>query len=454
MAYISINPYTLEKTGIWPSDSDSQLNEKIEETFRAWTSWKTTPITLRIRLLENLSEVLTETKDYHASLIVTEMGKPVEQALAEVEKCALLSRYYAASLEEFLTPRERKSGAKRSYVRYDSQGIILGVMPWNYPYWQVFRFVLPAVAGGNAAVLKHASNVTACAFAIETAMKQAGFPESLFRVLLPEHKQIEKIIAMPGVRGVALTGSNEAGSRVASIAGRYIRKCILELGGSDPFIVFPDADIEKAAEGAVTGRFQNCGQSCIAAKRLIIHHDVYERFIERFIKLVGAMKAGDPSDPSVYIGPLVNVDAAKEIERQVEETIAMGATLLAGGRLGIAGPAFFEPTVLTDIPPQSPVAVEEVFGPVAPVFSFSTAEEAAGIANGSRFGLGASVWTSDEKLAEEMIRMVDTGSIAVNGFLRSDPALPFGGVKESGFGRELSYDGFYEFLNVKSVAYY
>jgi len=454
MAYISINPYTLDETGRWPPDSDNQLEEKIEETFMAWKEWRNTSVALRIRLLENLAEVLTEKKDYHASIIVTEMGKPVKQALAEVEKCALLSRYYAASLEEFISPKECRSGAERSYVRYDSQGIILGVMPWNYPYWQVFRFVLPAVAGGNAAVLKHASNVTACAFAIESAMRQAGFPESLFRVLLPEHRQIERIIAMPAVRGVALTGSNEAGSRVASLAGRYIRKCILELGGSDPFIVFPDADIEKAAEGAVTGRFQNCGQSCIAAKRLLVHQSVYEQFIDIFTGLVGAMKIGDPSDDSVYIGPLVNISAAREIERQVKETVTMGATLVSGGRLGIHGPAFFEPTVLTNIPIQSPVSVEEVFGPVAPVLSFTTTEEAAGIANGSRFGLGASVWTNDENLAEEMIGILDTGSIAVNGFLRSDPALPFGGVKESGFGRELSYEGFCEFLNVKSVAYY
>jgi succinate-semialdehyde dehydrogenase / glutarate-semialdehyde dehydrogenase len=416
MAYISINPYTLEKIGEWPSDSDSQLDRKMEETFRAWTTWKSTSIPERVRMLENLSEVLIENKAHHASVIVTEMGKPVKQALAEVEKCALLSRYYAASLEEFLLPKECRSGAERSYVRYDSQGIILGIMPWNYPYWQVFRFVLPAVAGGNAAVLKHASNVTACAFAIESAMREAGFPESLFRVLLPEHEQIEKIIAMHSVRGIALTGSNEAGSRVASLAGRYIRKCILELGGSDPFIVFPDADIEKAAEGAVTGRFQNCGQSCIAAKRLLIHEAVYEKFTDRFVGLVRALKTGNPSDPSVYIGPLVNVNAAKEIERQVRETLSMGATLVSGGGMGVHGPAFFEPTVLTNIPLQSPVSVEEVFGPVAPVFSFSTAEEAAGIANGSRFGLGASVWTNDESLAEEMIKTLDTGSIAVNGF--------------------------------------
>ena len=330
MAYISTNPYTLEVTGNWPTDSDRRLRKKIEDTYNSWKSWKATSTSFRIRLLNNLSDRLIERKDYHASLMVTEMGKPVQQALAEVEKCALLSKYYADRLEEFISPRERKSGAERSYIRYDSQGIILGVMPWNYPYWQVFRYLLPAVAGGNAAVLKHASNVTSCAFAIESAMIEAGFPESLFTVILPDHEQIEKIVAMPEVRGVALTGSNEAGSRVASLAGRYIRKCILELGGSDPFIVFPDSDIEKAAEGAVTGRFQNCGQSCIAAKRFLIHHSVYDRFIARFTELVRGMKAGNPSDPSVYIGPLVNVSAANEIERQVKETIAMGATLLTG----------------------------------------------------------------------------------------------------------------------------
>ena len=454
MAYISINPYTLEKIGSWPSDNDSELADKIKETHRRWGEWKSSSVTERIRLLENLSEVLVQKREYHASLMVSEMGKPVQQALAEVEKCALLSRYYASRLEEFLTPGERISSAERSYVRYDPQGLILGVMPWNYPYWQVFRFVLPAVAGGNAAVLKHASNVTSCAFAIEAAMKEAGFPESLFRVLLPDHEQIERLIALPEIRGVALTGSNEAGSKVASLAGKYIRKCILELGGSDPFIVFPDADIEKAAEGAVTGRFQNCGQSCIAAKRLLVHQSVYDRFTDRFLELVEGMKRGDPADPAVFIGPLVNVNAMNEIDRQVRESVEMGATLLSGGRPGIHGPAFYEPTVLTDIPRLAPVALEEVFGPVAPIFRFWTAEEAATIANGSRFGLGASVWTNDKELADEMIELLDTGSIAVNGFMRSDPALPFGGVKESGFGRELSYEGFCEFLNVKSVAYY
>ena len=454
MAYTSTNPYTLEIINSWKSDTDKELRVTIEKTHEAWRSWRSTPVSLRVGLLENLSRVLVAKKEFYASLMVAEMGKPVQQALAEVEKCAILSKYYATGLHRFTEPKDRASGARSSYIRYDPQGVILGIMPWNYPFWQVFRYLLPAVAGGNAAVLKHASNVTSCALAIESSMLEAGFPESLFRVLLPDHSQIEKIIAMPEIRGIALTGSNGAGSKIASLAGWYIKKCILELGGSDPFIVFPDADIVKAAGGAVTGRYQNCGQSCIAAKRLLVHEDVYDRFMEEFLRLVKGLKIGDPSDPSVFIGPMVGVDAAIEVERQVKETIGLGATLMAGGKIGVPGPAFFQPTVLTEIPPGSPAAVEEVFGPVAPVFRFSTTEEALRMANGSRFGLGASVWTNDEKIAGTLIEGLDTGTIAVNGFLRSDPALPFGGVKESGFGRELSYEGFCEFLNVKSVAYY
>lgn len=454
MAYVSIDPYTQKEISSRESDSDGELHDKIMATHRAWVDWRKTSPSFRASLLTKLSATLLANKEEYAYVMVREMGKPVGQALAEVEKCALLSRYYATNGEEFLRRSFRASGSLNSYVRYDSQGVILGIMPWNFPFWQVFRYLLPALAGGNCVVLKHASNVTGCAQAIEAAVSEAGFPESVFRVLFPSHSQVEKLISMAEIRGIALTGSNEAGSIVASLAGKYIKKTVMELGGSDPLIVFPDADIMKAAEGALTGRFQNCGQSCIAAKRIIVHESVAGKFTEVFLKLVSGMTVGDPSDRNVFIGPMVDKAAVEVIGRQVTDTIDRGAKLMAGGKPGIHGPAFYEPTVLTDIPPDSPAATEELFGPVAPVFTFATADEAIVIANSSRFGLGASVWTADRKLATRLAGLLDSGTVAVNGFVRSDQALPFGGVKDSGYGRELSIEGFYEFLNIKSVAFY
>jgi len=454
MAYISIDPYRQTELGRWPSDTDEQLIEKINLTHSDWRHWKNTSVNIRAGLLEKLATILEARRQTYAAIITSEMGKPVSQSLAEVDKCGSLCRYYASNLGDLLIEKSVPSGAASSTVRLDPQGIILGIMPWNFPFWQVFRYLVPALAGANAAVLKHASNVTLSAFAIRDAIRESGFPSNLFNVLLPDHSQMEKIISLPAIRGVTLTGSNSAGSAIASMSGRYIKKSVLELGGSDPLIVFADADISNAAKGAVTGRFQNCGQSCIAAKRILVHSNVFDAFMADFLALVRKMKMGDPSDPDVFIGPMVNSPAVSEINRQVTRSVAMGAVLLEGGRVSDLGPAFYEPAVMVSVPNESPVISEEVFGPVAPVMVFSDTEEAVSTANSSRFGLGASVWTRDRRLACEVAASLDTGTVAVNGFVRSDPALPFGGVKDSGYGRELASEGFKEFLNIKSVSHY
>ncbi|MBE0676412.1 MAG: aldehyde dehydrogenase family protein, partial [Bacteroidales bacterium] len=421
MAYTSFDPFRQQVTNEWDADTDSTLRSKIGQTYLVWKEWRHTKPAARTALLENLASVLQKKKESFAAIIVSEMGKPVTQAVAEVEKCAMLCRYYATNLDLFLSRAFRVSQSLNSYVRLDPQGIIMGIMPWNYPFWQVFRFLVPVLAGGNGAVLKHASNVTGCANAIESALIEAGFPDSIFRVLLPSHDQMPGLISLPEIRGVALTGSNEAGSVIGSLAGKYFKKSVLELGGSDPFIVFNDADIPRAVTGAVTGRFQNCGQSCIAAKRIIVHESVYDTFLESFVSQVRSLKSGNPVDGEVFIGPLTSSSAAAEVDRQVKGTASMGGKIVAGGSPGNNGPAFYEPTVITDIPAGSPMVTEEVFGPVAPVFRFATTEEGVSIANRTRFGLGASVWTNDRKLASRIAEQLDTGTVAINGFVRSDP---------------------------------
>jgi succinate-semialdehyde dehydrogenase / glutarate-semialdehyde dehydrogenase len=454
MAYRSFDPYKQELISEFGSDSDAMLETKVLAAERAARVWRNVQIRQRCDLLINLADNLLAEKETHAAIITREMGKPITQSIGEIEKCALLCRYYAEEAEGFLRPVHRKSAARKGIVTAEPQGVILGVMPWNFPYWQVFRFVVPALASGNSAILKHASNVTGCALGIEEVIRGAGFPESLFRVVLPSHSQIAKLISMPQIRGVALTGSNEAGSVVASLAGKYIKKTVLELGGSDPLVVFGDADIAAAAEGAFLGRFLNNGQSCIAAKRLIVHTSVIDQFTELLAGHMQRAGRGDPALRESFFSPLVNIRAANDIDRQVKEAATMGAVVLTGGGIGNEGPAFYNPAIITDIPPGTPLETEEVFGPVAPIFSFRTAAEASEMANRTNFGLGASVWTSDEEFAINFAGTIDTGTVAVNGFVRSDPGLPFGGVKDSGYGRELSSEGLFEFLNIKSIAVY
>jgi succinate-semialdehyde dehydrogenase/glutarate-semialdehyde dehydrogenase len=451
MPYMSFNPWLQHRDAVFPEMSDAELAEILDENERLFRKWRRSNIADRCSRLTSMSSVLLSRRNGLAEMMATEMGKPVTQGLAEIDKCALLCRWYAEKAPEILRPERRASAARESYIFYEPQGIILGIMPWNFPFWQVFRFIIPALTGGNAGLLKHASNVPRCALAAEEIINAAGYPAGLFRTLFPSHDQVARMISDRRIRGISLTGSNIAGKKIAAAAGESLRKMVMELGGSDPFIVFPDAQIDRAVEAALAARFQNGGQSCIAAKRIIVHNDVYSEFRDKFLAGAKALRTGDPLDPATEVGPLVTADAADELERQLDVTVSEGALLLCGGRAGKEHPALFHPAVVENVPPESPLACEETFGPVAPLFRFSTAEEAVELANSTPFGLGATVWTADEGVALEMAHEIDTGTVAVNGFVKTEPGLPFGGVRESGYGRELGVEGLREFMNIKTV---
>jgi succinate-semialdehyde dehydrogenase/glutarate-semialdehyde dehydrogenase len=451
MNYISFDPYKQIEYARFDCLKDTEVSEITGQLHEGWMSWRMTSIKKRIGFIRSLGNLLLSQKKRHAESITSEMGKPVSQAMAEIEKCAALCSYYADHMEEFILPEKRSSSARESYVSYEPQGIILGIMPWNFPYWQAMRFIVPVIAGGNAVILKHSSNVPLCALKIETLIRESGFP-AIFRTLFISYEQIENLIARPEVRGVSVTGSNKAGKKIAEIAGKNLKKTVLELGGSDPFIIFKDADLEAAVDAAVFSRFQNCGQSCIAAKRVIVHEDVFDDFLSLFSEKVKALKCGDPYDPDTFIGPMVSENALEELHRQVVKTVSMGAKLIWGGNRNMQDKPVYNPSILIDVPENSPLLQEEVFGPAVPVLKFSENEEAIIIANSSSYGLGASIWTRDIEQAKVSASKIDAGSIAVNGFVKSDPALPFGGVKESGYGRELSVEGLREFLNIKTVS--
>lgn len=451
MAYLSFDPWLQKSVGSYAETSSEEMRGIIYEAETAFNLWHKAPVPERCERLLSLRDSISSRRTELAVMMASEMGKPVTQGVAEIDKCALLCSYYAENAEKMLMPEKRISSAHESHVHFEAQGIILGIMPWNFPFWQVFRFMVPVVTGGNSALLKHASNVPRCAAAIEEVMKSAGFPSGLFRSIFPSHAQIAELISSPQIRGVSLTGSNAAGIEIASIAGRHLKKVVMELGGSDPFIVFPDADIDNAAEAAVVSRFQNCGQSCIAAKRLIIHSDIYDRFKSRLLEKVTALKVGDPLDSSTEVGPMVSTVAADELERQLDKSVEMGAKAICGGRNRDMGPAVFNPSIVEKVPLSAPLACDEVFGPVAPLFIFKSSEEAVKMANSTPFGLGASVWSAHVSLAKEIAREIDTGTVAINGYVKSEPGLPFGGVKDSGFGRELAIEGLREFLNIKTI---
>ena len=452
MAYRSIDPYTGKVNKTYGKISNKELENIIFSSSRAFRKWRSVSIEKRQELLLRLADLFEIEKDFHAATITSEMGKPIDQALAEVEKSALVCRYYAERADEFLKPRRHPSSAGSSSIRYDPLGIVFAIMPWSFPYWQVVRCMAPALAAGNSVLLKHASNVPQCAENIENSVIKAGFPVDVFRNLFIDHAQVELVLESDQVRLVSLTGSNTTGEKVASLAGSNIKKLVLELGGNDAFIVFNDADLEKAAEALVYGRFQNTGQSCIASKRLFIHEQVFSEFISLISGRIKALKAGNPSEHDIFIGPLVNKSAVSELERQVKQTVDMGAEIILGGKARHQGECFFEPTVLVNVSFDSPLAREEVFGPVLPVFSFREYDELVCRINDSRFGLGCSVFTNDRKLMERLSGDIDTGTIVFNSFTKSDPALPFGGVKDSGYGRELSEYGILEFVNIKTVS--
>ena len=384
-------------------------------------------------------------------LMTLEMGKPVGAAIAEAEKCATACRYYAENAEHFLADQPVEMEGGKSWVAFQPIGVVLAIMPWNFPFWQVFRFAVPSLMAGNVGVLKHASNVPQCALAIEDVFRRAGFGDGIFQTLLVGSDMIEGIIADKRIAAVTLTGSEEAGRSVASVAGKHLKKSVVELGGSDPFVVMPSADLEQAVSTAVTARMINNGQSCIAAKRFIIHEKIYDEFLKKFVAGVSAIRIGDPMDEKTQLGPLATGTIRDQLDEQVKTSVAAGARLATGGKKLEGEGFFYAPTVLTDIPPHAPAAREELFGPVASVFKARDLSDAIRLANGTSFGLGASAWTRDAAERDRFVTEIESGLLFINGMVASDPRLPFGGVKNSGFGRELGEFGIREFVNIKSV---
>lgn len=424
------------------------MQSQLEFSAHTQLSWKQLSITNRISFLPKLAKLLLENKQEYATCITTEMHKPISQAIAEVEKCALLCHYYYENAEAFLATKNIKTEATESFVTYEPLGVILGVMPWNFPFWQVFRFAVPTIIAGNTVVVKHASNVPKSAELIQEIFEQAGFPKGCYQDLPIPSSELAAVIANPIVKTVSLTGSEQAGIAVATEAGKHLKKCVLELGGSNAFIILEDANLEKAVAIAVNARMQNAGQSCIAAKRFLVHENIATDFISRFTKAVQELKTGDALDLNTQIGSLARVDLAEELELQVQKSIQMGAKLILGGnRKG----AFYEPTILTKVTTEMPVFNEETFGPVAAIVTFKTVEEAIKLSNQSDFGLGVSIFTQDIDFIKTKISDFNEGAVFINEMVKSDPRLPFGGVKKSGYGRELSEDGIKEFVNVKTV---
>ena len=452
MALRSINPATGELLESFTEFSPAQTAAAVAKAHEAFGPWSRSSFHRRAGLLRKAAGVLCSEKNSLARMMSEEMGKPVLQAIAEIDKCALVCDYYAKHGAAMLAPERIAADAADSYVRFDPLGVILAVMPWNFPFWQVFRFAAPALLAGNACLLKHASNVQRCAARIEEIFGRAGLPEHVFTTLRIGQGQVKPLVAHPLVRGVTLTGSDRAGRDVAADAGRHLKKVVLELGGSDPFIVLADAPLSKCVSAAVSSRMINNGQSCIAAKRFIVVRDVYSRFQKAFTAAVSELKTGDPLDEGIDLGPLARADLVDELERQVKESIRLGARVLTGGkRLGQRPGFYFQPTVLADVAPGMPAYGEELFGPVAALITADDEEDALRIANDTAFGLGASLWSGDRARAEKMAAAIEAGTVFINGMVKSDPRLPFGGVKMSGFGRELSSYGIKEFVNIKTV---
>lgn len=451
MTMQSINPANGEVLATFPEMTDAEVDRALAKAQEAYVAWRKTSFTARAAKVHALAGLIRKKRDDLARLATIEMGKPITQARAEVEKCAWGCEYYAENAEKLLASEHIATSATESYVAYRPLGVILAIMPWNFPFWQVFRPIAPAMMAGNAMVLKHASNVPQCALAIQDVMEEAGFPEGLFRTLLISGSRAERVVEDPRVRMVTLTGSDLAGSQVAATAGKVLKKLVLELGGSDPFVVLGDADLATAAKTAATARNQNSGQSCIAAKRFLVDADVSAEFERRFVEAVAALKVGDPMDPATDVGPLARNDLRDALDQQVRGSVQRGATVaLGGGR--IEGPGFYyQPTILTGVNPEMPVFREETFGPVAAVMRFKGEDEAIRLANDTVYGLGASVWTGDAKKAQVMAAEIESGNLFVNGMVASDPRLPFGGVKRSGYGRELSELGIRELVNIQTV---
>lgn len=448
----SVDPATGELFASFPETSAEEVAFHIETADLLQQEWMQTPLSARSERMLRLAEVLEGRREELAVLMAREMGKPVTQGRAEVDKCAWACRYYADEAETILADEHIATGRSVSYVAYRPLGVILAVMPWNFPLWQVIRFLAPALMGGNAGILKHASNVTGCAIAVDDVVVEAGFPDGLFRTVVVPSYRVAEMIEHPDIAAVTLTGSDTAGRAVASKAGRELKKTVLELGGSDPYLILQDADLDLAVRACSFGRLLNGGQSCIAAKRFIVHQSVIDDFTTGLAEAMSAHRMGNPLEEDTQIGPMARVDLRDELHDQVERSIAAGARLLIGGVVPDGPGAFYTPTILTDVKQGMPAYHEETFGPVAAIITFDDEEEAIAMANDSNFGLGGAVFTRDLERGERIARdRIEAGTCFVNAFVTSDPRLPFGGVKASGYGRELSHIGMREFLNIKTV---
>ncbi len=447
---VSISPASGEVIARYPFDDNAALERALDTARSGFRAWAATPLPERLAVLSRIAQILRRDIQPLAEMASREMGKPIVQARAEVEKCAVLCDWYAAHGGSILDDRATAIGPD-AYVSYHPLGTVLAIMPWNFPYWQAMRGAVPILLGGNAYLLKHAPNVMGCAYLTEQVLLEAGVPKGGFSVVNINNDQVSKAIADPRIAAVAVTGSVRAGSAIAAQAGAALKKSVLELGGADPFIVLADADLEAAVKGAVTGRFQNTGQICIAAKRIILEKPIAAEFTERFVEAVKALKMGDPLDESVYLGPMARADLRAELHGQVEASIAAGAQLLLGGNM-VDGPgSYYQPTVLTGVKPGMAAFNQETFGPVAALIEADNVEHALALANDSEFGLSGALWTRNRELATKLARRMETGGVFVNGFSASDPRVPIGGIKKSGYGRELSDYGVHEFMNIQTV---
>jgi acyl-CoA reductase-like NAD-dependent aldehyde dehydrogenase len=447
----SLNPATEEVMATFEEFTPAQTEHALAEVDAAFRRWRETSFAERGRLVRRAAAVLRSRAARYAGLMTAEMGKPIIESEAEVEKCAWNCDFYAENAERFLADEPVATNATQSYVAFEPLGPVLAVMPWNFPFWQVFRFAAPTLMAGNTCVLKHASNVPQCALAIEEVFRDAGFPNGCFRTLLIPGSGVDAVIADPRVRAVTLTGSDITGEKVAASAGRVLKKTVLELGGSDPFIVLADADLDAAATTAVRARFQNTGQSCIAAKRFIVEERVAADFEAKFVEAVQGLVVGDPMNRATQVGPMARGDLRDDLQRQVQESVQQGARIVVGGEPLPGRGYYYAPTVLTGVTPMMAAFREETFGPVAAVIRARDADEAIALANDSDFGLGAALWTRDIARARQLARRIESGSVFINGMVASDPRLPFGGVKRSGYGRELSVFGIREFVNIQTI---
>jgi succinate-semialdehyde dehydrogenase / glutarate-semialdehyde dehydrogenase len=447
----TINPTTEETVRTFEPFPSARIDECLNRAVDAYRRHRLTSFAERAEHMRNAASILEGECRELGRLMTVEMGKPIGAAMAEAEKCATACRYYADNAESFLADQPVEMEGGESWIAFQPIGVVLSIMPWNFPFWQVFRFAAPALMAGNVGILKHASNVPQCALAIEDVLRRAGFDQGAFQTLLIGSEPIEGMIADSRIAAVTLTGSEGAGRSVASAAGKHLKKCVVELGGSDPFIVMPSANLDQAVSTAVTARMINNGQSCIAAKRFIVHERIYDAFLDKFVRAVAAVRVGDPMDEKTQLGPLATASIRDDLDKQVRESVAAGARVLTGGKKLDRKGFFYAPTVLADIPNDAPANDEELFGPVASVFRAKDLDDAIRIANGTTFGLGASAWTNDQSERKRFVRDIESGLLFINGMVASDPRLPFGGVKNSGFGRELGEFGIREFVNIKSV---